>query len=409
MSAAPRIMLAVLCLGSALALCGCQEGSSASGSFQYLPLFGDGKKDVTPTIAKVGDVAITENQLELWIDELPPAKRAKYEGPDGRRLALKTMVEAVLMVNGAVEQKLYLDQDVARMLISLRRSTLDTAMRNYGLLRGHEPTEEQIRQFFTDNRDKYRHLGIVHARHIATDSREKAQEAYARLLKGGPGNSFPELVREYSENAETRKKEGDLGFFNKGGFVANVRNSQVFSAKAYDLENGLNPPISVSDRWHVIEILNREDERPQTYAEARDKVVTDMLPGFQDAIIKDYLLDARKKYGLEMFGEFAPGKGLTANELFARGLAVTAPEDKLDLFNLLHTDYPESDRADDALFMAAQVTIETYEDMRLAERYLNMLIEQYPDSELVDDATYLRDNLYNPKVIRPMRIEDLKQ
>ncbi|MFH2054257.1 MAG: peptidyl-prolyl cis-trans isomerase [bacterium] len=409
MSAAPRIMLAGLLLGSALAFCGCQEGTPSSGSFQYLPLFGDGTNDVTPVIAKVGDVEITENQLDLWIDELPAPKRSKYQGPDGRRLALKTMVEAVLMVNGAVEQKLYLDQDVARMLISLRRNTLDTAMRNYGLLRGQEPTEEQVRQFFTDNRDKYRHLGIVHARHIATDSEEKAREVYSRLLEGGKGNSFPELARDYSVNIETRKQEGDLGWFNRGGFIAHIRNSQVFSAKAFDLENGLNPPISVSDRWHVIEILNRENERPQTYAEARDQVVNDMLPGFQDAIIKDYLLDAREKYGLEMFGEFAPGRGLTADELFVRAMAVADAENKLELFNLLHTDYPTSDRADDALFMAAQVTIETYEDMRIAERYLNMLIRQYPDSELVDDATYLRDNLYNPKVIRPMRIEDLRQ
>ena len=45
----------------------------------------------------------------------------------------------------------------------------------------------------------------------------------------------------------------------------------------------------------------------------------------------------------------------------------------------------------------------------MAERYLTLLLKEYPASDLAADATFLRDNLYNPKVMNPESIEDLKQ
>ncbi len=380
---------------------GCK--GTANERDRFFPLFGDGSHDTTPVWAKVGDIEITDMDLDLYLDELPPAQRAKYNGPDGRRLALKKMVDLAVMALGAIDEELYRDQDVARTLISQRRNTLDRAMRNYGLLRGKEPTEEEIRAYFNNNRDKYRELGVVQARDVVTLTREDADKAYQRLLAGGKDNDFPHVVKDLCVNQDVKDKDGEIGWFNKGGFVPFIRNSNIFSSKAYDLQDGLNPPFKVSDRWHVVEILRRQPERPMTFAEAHDKVLKDMLPGYQDAIIKDYLLAARKKYDVQLMGEYAPGKGMTADEIFARAMALSDPQTRIDLFTLIHTDYPHSDRADDALFMAAQVAIETWEDVKIAERYLRMMIDEYPDSELIDDATYLRDNLYNPEVIRRLK------
>lgn len=407
MSAVVRHLTVLLAGALLLAASGCQS-SRDSGDFQYLPLFGDATKDNTPAIAKVAGVEITEMDLDLFLDELPPAARAKFNGPEGRRLALKQMVEQALMVMGAVELELFRDQDVARTLISQRRYALDSAMRNYGLLRGKAPSDQDAQKYFTENRDKFRQLGLVKARHVETLNHEDAQKAYDRLRKGGPGNDFAHIVREFSKNADTAKIEGDLGWFNRGGFVPYVRGSNVFTATVFDMKDGLNPPTLIADRWHVVEVTSRQPERPMTFAEAQSQVIKEMTPEFQAAIISDYLLGARAKYGVEMFGEFAPGKGMTPEEIFTRAMALPKANDKLELLDMITTDFPESDRADDALFMAAQVAIEAGENLRAAERYLTLLIDHYPQSELVSDATYLRDNLYNPKVISPTSIEDLK-
>ena len=72
---------------------------------------------------------------------------------------------------------------------------------------------------------------------------------------------------------------------------------------------GLNPPFKVVNRWHVVEVLSRENSRPMTFTEAKNKVELDMMPAWQDAVIKDYLLSARQDYPVELMGDYAPGNG----------------------------------------------------------------------------------------------------
>ncbi len=409
MSAVRRALALLILVSAALSLVGCQESDSAAGSFQWKPLYGDFTNDTSPVVAEVGDIQIRERMVKLYIDELPPKLKKEFLGPDGERLALKKMIDQALLVYGAMDQKIYTDQDVARQLISQRRNTLAYAMRNYGLLRDNEPSDEELREFYNDNKEDYRQQGLVMSRHVECLNRDDADLAYQRLTTGGPQNTFPKVVDEMSVNKDTKKEGGVTGWFAKGGFIPFIRNSEEYANKVYDLDIGLHPPIKVADRWHVVEVTHREYERPQTFTEARDKVMVDMLPGWQRAVVKDFLLSERKKYPVRMLGEYAPGKGATEEELFRRALAVTDAEKKLELLSMIHTDFPDGDRADDALFVSANVALETWQDARIAERYLLMMLEEYPDSELADDAKYLLDNLYNPKVMNPQSIEDLQQ
>ncbi len=319
------------------------------------------------------------------------------------------MVEKVFMVQGAVENKLYNDQDVARTIISQRRNTLELAMLNYGLLRDRKPSEDQVREYFKNNRSTYRQLGLVNARHIECRTRDDAEKAYQRLVEAGKGNDWMSVLVAMSVNEESKANEGSVGWFNQGGFIPFIPGSEKFTNEAYGLDIGLHPPFLIANRWHVVEILQRENERPMTFSEARAEVEQDMLPAWQEALVKDYLLSARKENPVEMMGDFAPGKGLTADELFSRAMAVSNAGRKIELLNLIHTDYPESDRADDALFMAATIALDTWVDVKVAERYLRILLQDYPDSELAEDAKFLKDNLYNPEVLNPKSMEEFNK
>jgi len=391
-----------------VSLAGCRDDSTTADQFQWQPLYGDFTSDTTPVVAEIGDIQIRQRMVELYIDELPHDKKKKFQGPDGDRLALKVMIDQVLLVQGAMERKIYNDQDVARQLISQRRNTLVYAMRNYGLLRDNGPDEKDLQEYFNNNRAKYRQQGLVMSRHVECLTKEDADLAYQRLTSKSPKTPFETVVGEMSVNDDTKKDGGVTGWFSKGGFIPFIRNSEQYATMVYDMDMGLHPPIKVGDRWHVVEVTHREYERPQTFTEARSKVEKDMLPGWQDGVVKDYLLAARQKHPVTMMGVYAPGQGATEDELFRRAMAVADPDKKLALLSMIHTDYPQGSRADDALFISANVALEVWQDPRIAERYLRMLIDEYPDSELIEDAKFLRDNLYNPKVLNPQSIEDLQ-
>jgi len=391
-----------------LFLAGCESGSGDAG-FAWQPLFGDNSNDTTPVVARVAGVEITEQDLDLRYDELPDNVKSRYKGAEGRRLLLKEMADQVLLVKGAVDRELYNERNVARQLISLRRMTLEQAMRSIGLLKDARPSEEQLQEFFQTNRKKYRQLGAVMAQHVECLTREEAQQAYERLQRGGPKDKFPYVVADYSVNGKTRETAGVLGWFNEGGFVPYVEDARGFTKAVYAMKDGLNPPALIGGRWHVVEVLKREQERPMTFAEARDQVIQDFMPTFEREVIDAYLASARAETPPELLGEYAPGRGLTPEEILARAIALPDGQDKLDLFLMIHDDFPQSDRADDALFLAAQVALDKWGDRAQASRYLHKLLTEYPESELAGDARYMMDNLENPNFVSPKSIEDLRR
>lgn len=398
-STALNLMAVVLLLASC----------DSSNTFQWQPMFGNGLHDTSDILAIVGGVQISERDLELHFNELPDQVQSQFTTEEGKRALLNRMVEQVIMVQGAVELELYQDPDVKSTLISKRRETLASAMRNYGLLRGHEPSDEDLRQFFKDNRDNYRNLSMVKARHIECLTEEEANLAYARLQRPGEKNNFNWVCGDFSVNKVTQARDGELGYFNAGGFLPDINGGMEFTTVVEGLPEGVHPPFKVSNRWHVVEVSDRIEERYQTFAEARDMVLRDMLPGYQDAILRNYMLAKRREFPVEYFGRFAPGGGVDAEQLFQKAQLLRDPDQKIDLLRIIYTDYPQSDRADDALFLCGTISLNAFQDHRVGDRYLQILVEQYPDSELIADAKVIRENLYNPDFWNPKSIEDLRR
>jgi hypothetical protein len=401
----PTLLVAAALLVTAA---GCEQQNSGAG-FGWKPLFGDLAKDTSQVVARVGEISITQADLEQFIDEQPERTKGDFAGPEGERVALRRMVEQALMVFGAVERKLYNDQDVARSLVMQRRLTLDRAMRQYGLLRGVKPSEAQLREYYEKNIDRYRQQGMVRVRHIECLSKADADRAYRRLQSKDIKDRWVNVCEELSVNEKTKKLAGDAGWMSEGTVVPMVDLGIEFSKAVFNLPIGVSPPLLVGDRWHVVEVTHREFERNSSFEESKDAVQNEMMPGFQDAIIKGYLKTAREKYGVEYTGRFTPGQGMTAQQIFERALVNPDVMRRIDLLIMIAEDFPESDRADDALFLAGNTAIENLTDLTVGARILETLIEVYPESEMVGDSKFILEHLYDPKFRQPTSIEDLRR
>ena len=159
----------------------------------------------------------------------------------------------------------------------------------------------------------------------------------------------------------------------------------------------------------MVKVVERKYERLQTLEESYDRVVQDMLPEFQQTIIETWLRDARTGAEVEYLGEFRPGHGKSAKELLERAYYVKDPVQKLDVLGLLLDDYPDSEYADDAFFMAGNVALDNWGDRRKASLFFNRLIERFPDSDYADDSRYILQNMDSPDFVNPSSIEDLRR
>lgn len=391
----------LLCLGF---LGGCGGGDASPDGGRHA-IFGDGKLDNSRVVATVDGEKITERMLDMRVEELTGSDKTRFAGEEGRRLLVRRMVEELLRVRAAEQEKLHLDPTVARVLNYQYRTAMDLAQ-NARVVRDVEPTVDQIRAYYEQNQERYLRLGTMHASHIECKTRADAQAAYDAV--NSKQMLFDTAVRQYSKNAETILRGGDLGWFNEGGFIPGIKGSDAFTRAIWDMQPGLNPPRKVGDEWHVIMVHARQPERAMTLDEAYDRVVTDLTPELHADLQREWVNEAKSQAAIEYFAEFRPGQGRSAKELLERALHHKDPQQQADLLKMLVEDYPDDEYTDDAMFVAANLHLDRWGDRRSAAFYLQALVRKFPDSELAADAQYMLDNLNRPGVIQPRSIEDLR-
>jgi parvulin-like peptidyl-prolyl isomerase len=94
----------------------------------------------------------------------------------------------------------------------------------------------------------------IHARHILLETEEAARAARERLDKGEP---FEKVAGELSKDSSNKDQGGDLGWFGKG------KMTKPFEDSAFELPvNQVSEPIKSAFGWHLIQVLERDENRP---------------------------------------------------------------------------------------------------------------------------------------------------
>jgi hypothetical protein len=97
----------------------------------------------------------------------------------------------------------------------------------------------------------------VRAAHILLPTWEEAEAARARVTEGG--EDFATVARELSTDEASAANGGELGWFTREEMVA------PFAEAAFALEPGaISEPVETEFGWHVIQVLERDPERPLT-------------------------------------------------------------------------------------------------------------------------------------------------
>lgn len=96
----------------------------------------------------------------------------------------------------------------------------------------------------------------IHAVHILVATEDAAKAVEDRLKNG---EDFAAVAKEVSTDTQTAGNGGDLGWFPRGVMVA------PFEDAAFALQPGeVSAPVQSTFGWHVIKVLEREQDRPLT-------------------------------------------------------------------------------------------------------------------------------------------------
>jgi len=136
---------------------------------------------------------------------------------------------------------------------------------------GVDVMDEEVKAWFEENRETgegFIDPEKVRARHIFLSTVEVDDENREEMIRDlhrqivEKENTFEELAAAFSEDPKTKKIGGDLNWF------ARDRVPEDFAETVFTMKPGdLSDPFRTGIGWHIVEVLDRQEERPVTFEE----------------------------------------------------------------------------------------------------------------------------------------------
>jgi hypothetical protein len=129
--------------------------------------------------------------------------------------------------------------------------------------------DDLIQEYFDQHRSELV-KDRVRVHHVLLKTQEEAERALAEA-RGEPHRSFRDLVSLYSVDTETRERDGDLGWVQRG------TRGDAFDRVAFSVLIGaISSPVRTPDGYHLLMVEKRQPAAEQTLDDHRDEVVRRM-------------------------------------------------------------------------------------------------------------------------------------
>lgn len=238
---------------------------------------------MSKVLAKVGDRELVQEDLQDFLASMPPEYAQQLAGL-GEEVLVEELINQELIYQDALAKKLDESAVFKLEMDKLAKEVLKGIAINE-VLQKAEPTEEEARQHYEENKELYVEPEKVASSHILVDTLEKAQEV-KRLLDEGA--SFSQMAMEHS-SCPSKENGGALGLAERGRMVPE------FEDVAFALElNEISGPVESQFGFHIIQVDNKVPAGEKSYEEALPEIVEALRSGNQQELYTSYMEELRE-------------------------------------------------------------------------------------------------------------------
>ena len=206
-------------------------------------------------LARVDGVEITDDDVQVALDDLGPTLPQQIEGPQREAYVLDYLIDLRLVAKKAAAEKMGEGADVARRLAYFRDKVMMETLLGKAAREG--ATEAAMKQVYDEAAAKQKAEVEISARHILVPTEDEAKAALKRVKSG---EDFAKVADEVSKDPGS--KGGDLGWFTQDRMVPE------FGEAAFKLTKGqISDPVKSQFGWHVIKL---EDKRTKPFPPFED-------------------------------------------------------------------------------------------------------------------------------------------
>jgi parvulin-like peptidyl-prolyl isomerase len=152
-----------------------------------------------------------------------------------------------------------------------------------------EPTEEDIRAWFEENRERYK---ATPSYRLATFWSADPEAMRALAADWRDGASFSELREKYEARVDDLQFQGDSSWIHMGNDVA------LDDAVTPVADGSVGEPFLRNGTWFVFKVLDRRGERLTSYEEVKEIVDRDAVTMAKERALVSFLEEQREKYAV---------------------------------------------------------------------------------------------------------------
>jgi len=350
--------------------------------------------DTSQVLVRIGDQAITTEDVRQRLEEIPESARKNFANPEGRQQLLERMVEERVWLVTAQESGVGDRPQVKQQLAQQRRDLLIRTYLNEVMSANPAPPDSEARAYYDAHLSEYRTPAAVTLRHIQTKTELQARQVLKLAQSGKP---WADLVQKYTADTLTRAQGGSLGTVTRDGLFSALGRQPALAESAFAVGSGrIGGPFKTDRGWHVLKVEELRPEGARPYDTVKPMIMRQLANQRGQEFYQKLLEQARQKLGVTP--DSSAIKRYVSQKLDARGMFKAAqelgpPAERVAAYQALLDAYPDSDVSPQAQFMIGFIHSEELKEYDQAEKAFRALLKRYPKSELAGSAQWMVDHM----------------
>ncbi|MFA4947660.1 MAG: peptidyl-prolyl cis-trans isomerase [Candidatus Krumholzibacteriia bacterium] len=342
--------------------------------------------------ARVGDIKITEEFMLRTFEDLPDNQKMQFKGPDAQARFVDRLIEQHLFYLAAIDAKMDRTEEMQERLRWVTMNILVAEYFSKEISDKIKIEPKEIEEYYASHPQEFIQAPVMRAQYIFTADSLKAMKLKKRLEQG---EVFAKIAAAESEDKATASSGGDVGYFNSGGYIKGVSDTEGFGKAVEELEVGVvSGIVRLTDGFAIMKVTEKNPQKTQTLDEARRTIEAKLQAQKTEEAYKAAVEELKKKYTPENYiRERLDKTTRTAEELWEMAQIEPDPRSRIQYYRDIVNLYPTHKNAAEALFMIGFTYAEELKDFVQARRTFDELKQKYPQSPMLESTKWMIENM----------------
>jgi parvulin-like peptidyl-prolyl isomerase len=243
-------------------------------------------------LAKVGNVTITQADIEREIKNLPDFAQKIFEGSGGKERFLNELVKKELLYQEALKKGLDKNTEYLKKVEDFKKITLIGQLLEKEIESKAKVADQDIRDYYEKHKEDFAPVSQIRMSLILVKTEEEAEKILGRLNKG---EDFARVAKKSSVDLNSAKNGGDLGYLSRGQMTSELE------AVAVRLKTGeVSEPIKTQSGYQIIKVTDKKIGKVVEFERVKNFISQQLSAEKQKEVFDSYIESLKKSYKVDI-------------------------------------------------------------------------------------------------------------